>query len=441
MVPYWNNNFNIHIHFIYIFKTGETKIKKLNSESLKHREIKMLILSLLILLYKVDNNMIWERRFFDPIIIKAKELALNEKIDLDRVVVFSSLGIIPSQIDEVKREKKEENGEYFEGDGKFDGEDELCFYARYCGEKISEGKLKNYDFFEKIFEVEVKDTKEKEKRFCYIGIKNSNIETKNSDIDLPKIIPEKLEFENSENEFIVYQEKKTAFFDNSSPTIRKIEIETDGVKKEVFRGIKAEIFIKLLNLINIRKNEKDISAKVKFIKGGNVRIIRVIQPYAEIGFGIKIPTSKVVSYIYNGFTYVENAVPIPFNLSAISKEAFANVFLVFKDPKRFKSETLDIDIKEYEEVEENYHMWGYVEGEGWSAAYFIKEITKIPIQRSLYFKRNGDELGVGVHLDILKLPKGEHRFALWGFFFPPGDLQKAKNLIYNPLQVKIKKVI
>jgi len=403
----------------------------------------MLILSLLILLYKVDNNMIWERRFFDPIIIKAKELPLNEKIDLDRVVVFSSLGIIPSQIDEVKREKrsKEEKGEYFEGDGKFDGEDELCFYARYCGEKISEGKLKNYDFFEKIFEVEVKDTKEKEKRFCYIGIKNSNIETKNSDIDLPKIIPEKLEFENSENEFIVYQEKKTAFFDNSSPTIRKIEIEKDGVKKEVFRGIKAEIFIKLLNLINIRKNEKDISAKVKFIKGGNVRIIRVIQPYAEIGFGIKIPASKVVSYIYNGFTYVENAVPIPFNLSAISKEAFANVFLVFKDPKRFKSETLDIDIKEYEEVEENYHMWGYVEGEGWSAAYFIKEITKIPIQRSLYFKKHGDELGVGVHLDILKLPKGEHRFALWGFFFPPGDLQKAKNLIYNPLQVKIKKVM
>jgi hypothetical protein len=213
------------------------------------------------------------------------------------------------------------------------------------------------------------------------------------------------------------------------------------VKKEVFRGIKAEIFIKLLNLINIRKNEKDISAKVKFIKGGNVRIIRVIQPYAEIGFGIKIPTSKVVSYIYNGFTYVENAVPIPFNLSAISKEAFANVFLVFKDPKRFKSETLDIDIKEYERVEENYHMWGCVEGEGWSAAYFIKEITKIPIQRSLYFEKNSDELGVGVHLDILKLPKGEHRFALWGFFFPPGDLQKAKNIIYNPLQVKIKKVM
>jgi len=105
LVPYWNNNFNIHIHFIYIFKTGETKIKKLNSESLKHREIKMLILSLLILLYKVDNNMIWERRFFDPIIIKAKELPLNEKIDLDRVVVFSSLGIIPSQIDEVKKKE------------------------------------------------------------------------------------------------------------------------------------------------------------------------------------------------------------------------------------------------------------------------------------------------------------------------------------------------
>ncbi len=117
------------------------------------------------------------------------------------------------------------------------------------------------------------------------------------------------------------------------------------------------------------------------------------------------------------------------------------MFFSIKDPKRFKSETLDIDIKEYEEVEENYHMWGYVEGEGWSAAYFIKEITKIPIQRSLYFKKHGDELGVGVHLDILKLPKGEHRFALWGFFFPPGDLQKAKNLIYNPLQVKIKKVM
>jgi hypothetical protein len=400
--------------------------------------------------------MLWEKRFLDPIVIKAKELGLNQKADLDQIIVFSKIGIIPSQIDEIKKEKNEnkEKGEYYEGDGKFDGEDELCFYARYCGEKINEEEIRKYDF-EKIFEVELNDLKEKEKRFCYIGIKKKEEKEKNRNIieedkevkenkeqlnNLPKIIPEKLEFKNSENEFIVYQENRTAFFSNSSPTIRKIEIEKDGIKKEVFRGIKAEILIKLLNLINIRKNEKDISARVKFVKGGDVRIIRVVQPYAEIGFGIKIPTSKVVSYIYNGFTYVENAVPIPFNLNALSKEAFANIFLVFKEPKRFKSETLDIEIKEYDKVKENHHMWGYVEGDGWSAAYFIREITKIPIPRSLYFEKNGDDLGVGVHLDILKLPKGEHRFALWGFFFPPGDLERAKNLIYNPLQIKIREI-
>jgi hypothetical protein len=417
----------------------------------------MIIFTFIFLMYKVDSTILWEKRFLDPIVIKAKELGLNQKADLDQIIVFSKIGIIPSQIDEIKKEKDEnkEKEEYYEGDGKFDGEDELCFYARYCGEKINEDEIRKYDF-EKIFEVELKDLKEKEKRFCYIGIKKKEEKEKNRNIiieedkevkenkeqlnNLPKIIPEKLEFKNSENEFIVYQENRTAFFSNSSPTIRKIEMETDGVKKEVFRGIKAEIFIKLLNLINIRKNEKDISAKVKFVKGGDVRIIRVIQPYAEIGFGIKIPTSKVVSYIYNGFTYVENAVPIPFNLNALSKEAFANIFLVFKESKRFKSETLDIEIKEYEKVKENHHMWGYVEGDGWSAAYFIREITKIPIPRSLYFEKHGNDLGVGVHLDILKLPKGEHRFGLWGFFFPPGDLERAKNLIYNPLQIKIREI-
>lgn len=417
----------------------------------------MIIFTFVFLMYKVDSTMLWEKRFLDPIVIKAKELGLNQKADLDQIIVFSKIGIIPSQIDEIKKRKDEnkEKEEYYEGDGKFDGEDELCFYARYCGEKINEDEIRKYDF-EKIFEVELNDLKEKEKRFCYIGIKKKEEKEKNRNIiieedkevkenkeqlnNLPKIIPEKLEFKNSENEFIVYQGNRTAFFSNSSPTIRKIEMETDGVKKEVFRGIKAEIFIKLLNLINIRKNEKDISAKVKFVKGGDVRIIRVIQPYAEIGFGIKIPTSKVVSYIYNGFTYVENAVPIPFNLNALSKEAFANIFLVFKEPKRFKSETLDIEIKEYEKVKENHHMWGYVEGDGWSAAYFIREITKIPIPRSLYFEKHGNDLGVGVHLDILKLPKGEHRFGLWGFFFPPGDLERAKNLIYNPLQIKIREI-
>jgi len=416
----------------------------------------MIIFAFTFLMYKVDSTMLWEKRFLDPIVIKAKELGLNQKVDLDQIIVFSKIGIIPSQIDEIKKEKDEnkEKEEYYEGDGKFNGEDELCFYARYCGEKINEEEIRKYNF-EKIFEVELNDLKEKEKRFCYIGIKKKEEKEKNRNIieedkevkenkeqlnNLPKIIPEKLEFKNSENEFIVYQENRTAFFSNSSPTIRKIEIEKDGIKKEVFRGIKAEIFIKLLNLINIRKNEKDISAKVKFVKGGDVRIIRVVQPYAEIGFGIKIPTSKVVSYIYNGFTYVENAVPIPFNLNALSKEAFANIFLVFKEPKRFKSETLDIEIKEYDKVKENHHMWGYVEGDGWSAAYFIREITKIPIPRSLYFEKNGDDLGVGVHLDILKLPKGEHRFGLWGFFFPPGDLERAKNLIYNPLQIKIREI-
>jgi hypothetical protein len=30
VVPYWNNNFHLHIYFVYIFKTGETKIKLKN---------------------------------------------------------------------------------------------------------------------------------------------------------------------------------------------------------------------------------------------------------------------------------------------------------------------------------------------------------------------------------------------------------------------------
>ncbi len=189
----------------------------------------MIIFTFIFLMYKVDSTILWEKRFLDPIVIKAKELGLNQKVDLDQIIVFSKIGIITSQIDEIKKEKDEnkEKEEYYEGDGKFDGEDELCFYARYCGEKINEDEIRKYDF-EKIFEVELKDLKEKEKRFCYIGIKKKEEKEKSRNIiieegkevkenkeqlnNLPKIIPEKLEFKNSENEFIVYQGNRTAFF-------------------------------------------------------------------------------------------------------------------------------------------------------------------------------------------------------------------------------------
>jgi len=56
-------------------------------------------------MYKVDSTMLWEKRFLDPIVIKAKELGLNQKVDLDQIIVFSNIGIIPSQIDEIKKGK------------------------------------------------------------------------------------------------------------------------------------------------------------------------------------------------------------------------------------------------------------------------------------------------------------------------------------------------
>ena len=376
-------------------------------------------------------------RYFDPIVIKANRI--NLKSDINKIIVFSSDGVIPFQVDEIK------NGNYFEGDGKFDGEDELVFYARHCGEKLNPQKINSIqDDFEEILEVSLEEQDTEEKAFCYIGVMKEENITKFERL-LGKVNPPLLNFSNHEDDFIVEQKNRVAIFSNSSPSIKSIEILDDetGNKIKVFSGLKAEIFIKLLNLINIRKSEKDISTKVAFVKGGPVRIIRVLQPYADIGFGIKIPTSKVISYIYEGFTYVENTVPIPFNLRAISRSAYANIYLKFINPKRFRSRKNDIELQNKsgdKPPEEDWHMWGYIEGERWSAAYFIKEITKIPIERSLYFRSEGNTLEVGVHLNLLNLPKGNHKFALYGFFFPPGELEKAKKFVENPLKTKIIKI-
>jgi hypothetical protein len=375
-------------------------------------------------------------RYFDPIIIKANRI--NLKADVNKIIIFSSQGVIPFQIDEIKNEN------YFEGDGKFDGEDELVFYTRHCGEKISTEKISSIqDDFEEILEVSLEEPDKEEKAFCYIGVMKEDKKTK-FERQLGKVNSPTLNFSNQKDDFIVEQKNKITIFSNSSPSIKSIEIVDElGDKIKVFSGLKAEIFIKLLNLINIEKTEKDISTKVAFVKGGPVRIIRVLQPYADIGFGIKIPTSKVISYIYEGFTYVENAVPIPFNLKVISRSAYANIYLKFIDPKRFKSRENDIDLRNSigeKKLEEDWHMWGYIEGETWAASYFIKEITKIPIERSLYFRSEGNTLEVGVHLNLLNLPKGNHKFALYGFFFPPGELEKAKKFVENPLKTKVIKI-
>lgn len=375
-------------------------------------------------------------RYFDPIVIKANRIAL--KADVNKIIVFSSQGVIPFQVDEIKNEN------YSEGDGIFDEEDELVFYARHCGEKINTEKISSIqDDFEKILEVSLEEQDKKERAFCYIGVMKEDKKT-NFERLLGKVNPPILNFSNQKDDFIVEQKNKIAIFSNSSPSIKSIEIvDESGNKIKVFSGLKAKIFIKLLNLINIEKTERDISTKVAFVKGGPVRIIRVLQPYADIGFGIKIPTSKIISYIYEGFTYVENTVPIPFNLKVISRSAYANVYLEFISPKRFKSRKNDIELQNTsggKTPEEDWHMWGYIEGEKWSASYFIKEITKIPIERSLYFRSEGNTLEVGVHLNLLNLPKGNHKFALYGFFFPPGELEEAKKFVENPLKTKVIKI-
>jgi len=68
-----------------------------------------------------------------------------------------------------------------------------------------------------------------------------------------------------------------------------------------------------------------------------------------------------------------------------------------------------------------------------------KEITNIPIRRYFYFRKSEPTVDVGIKLDLKTLPSGEHKFALYGFFFPPGDVKNAKKVI-NPPKVKLRKL-
>lgn len=372
----------------------------------------------------------WSSRFFDYVVIKAENFGLEA--DVHDILVFSyddgKYYALPFQVDEVDYRKGEKR--YVKGNGVFDGKDELVFPARYCGKKI-----KNFPEFENLFEIELYDSTEK--RYCYVGIGK-----KFRDFDFVNLPSEGLEIKKVEDEFVVFQDTRQAVFDDERPVIKSIKAKDGDEFKEVFFGLKMQLFIELFGLIEITKTEKDVYAKTLFIKSGPVRVIRVIRPYADIGFGIKIPGADTVSYIYKGFTYVENAVPIPFNLKYISRKAKADIYLNFLRPKRFVSKENDIALYNRKKTEayEEGHMWGYIESDFWSAAYFIKELTPIPIKRALYYKDNEKILEVGITLDLLDLPKGEHKFALYGFFMPPGDFQSAKKVVFDPLRIKIYKI-
>ncbi len=348
----------------------------------------------------IKFTMVWEERFFDHAVIRAKELSL--KTHVDNIVVFSSLGIIPHQIDEVKQAK-----EYFEGDGEFGGEDEIVFPLRYCGEKVKIGSKFRY-IFDHLFEVEAQDEKNNESGFCYIGIRKTEKGSHNNTDAREKADNEKetaqIEIEGQKLEevpyeqmdtfkkgehFIVIHGKRYAVFDAQKPVIRKIKMKEEGDSfKNIFNGLYAEIFIELLGLIEIRKTQEDISSRNIFTKAGKVRVIRVIRPYLDLGFGIKIPGSKVIGYIYPGFTYVENVVPIPFNLGMISRKAHANIYLQFDGAKRFVSEKNDIrlDSSTSSVINQENHMWGYVESEKWSVAY--KGNNRYTNRKSTLFQAN-----------------------------------------------------
>lgn len=375
----------------------------------------------------------WNERFFDYIVLRAEEFGLKSRAQ--DVYVFSisenQFYLIPSQIDEV--EYVNDKKTYKIGDGSFSAKDELVFPARYCGDKADKKDISG--FFESVFEVEVWDSQNR--KYCYVGIKSKGNLAK-----FKRIQPEDIKVSKRGDEIIVSQDNRYSIFDNLRPVVKSIYMKDDGDFKQVFFGLKADIYIELLSLIKIRKTEQDIYAKPVFMKSGDVRALRSIRPYADIGFGIKIPGADTTSYIYKGFMYVENAVPVPFNLKYLSRQAYANIYLSFLRPKKFVSEKNNIEINaQPTTANEDGHMWGFIEGDNWSAAYFIKELSDIPIKRSLYYQDDGRNFYVGISLNILDLPKGEHKFALYGFFMPPGNLESAKRTVFDPLSFKIRKVI
>ncbi len=382
----------------------------------------------------------WESRFFDYPVISAGELGIS--VPADKIVVFSSDGsILPHQIDELKIEGKDKLKSYTRGDGIFDGYDELVFPARYCSGKLESKRINELKgIFSSIFEIELYDSEDK--KFCYIGILRDSTGEKIGKYFEGKIPGENIKVFDKGNYLVVAQEDiRYAVFDNSKPVVRSISAkDQSGNFVEVFLGLEARISVELFNLIKIEKTHEDISAKTIFVKSGSVRAIRSIRPYADIGFGIKIPGANITSYIYKGFMYVENAVPIPFNLSYISRQAYADIYLKFLKAKKFISREHNVELDGTEKLQEDGHMWGYIEADIYKAAYFIKELTPIPISRYLYFRNSSEVLKVGITLDILKLPRGEHRFALYGFFMPPGDIEKAKKVVNDPLARNIIKI-
>lgn len=377
----------------------------------------------------------WSERFFDYIVVTSDELGLSA--NSQDISVFSwSAGkyhLLPFQIDEVEYEKGKKV--YKVGDGFYEGKDELVFPARYCGDKV---KLEDVSGnFSLLFEVELYDSTST--KYCYVGVGKNK-----PGAEFKRLPSENIRVfrKEKENEVVVVQDDRYSVFDDSRPVVKSVIIKRGDEFKEVFFGLKVDMYIELLNLIKLRKTEQDFFAKPIFIKSGDVRAIRAIRPYADIGFGIKIPGADTISYIYKGFMYVENAVPIPFNLKHLSRKAYANIYLVFSRPKRFISERNQIDLgDEITTASEEGHMWGAVESSFWSAAYFIKEISPIPISRSLYYKDERNILYVGISLDILRLPKGEHKFALYGFFMPPGNLEQAKRTVFDPVKFNIKRLI
>lgn len=375
----------------------------------------------------------WEERSFDYIILRAEDIGVKD-ISIQDIYVFSffenQFNLLPFQVDEVEYVKGKKN--YKLGDGFFDKKDELVFPARYCGNKLDKESIK--DLFDLIFEVEAFDRYTR--RYCYIGIRSKR------GIDFRKLPSEGISVLEKDNEIIVSQDNRYSVFDNSRPVVKSIEIRNGDKFEQVFFGLRVDIYIELLSLISLRKTERDIYAKPIFIKSGDVRVVRVIRPYADIGFGIKIPGADTISYIYKGFMYVENVVPIPFDLKYLSRKAYANIYLAFSRPRRFISEKNNVLLGDsLTEVQEDEHMWGFLESDFWSAAYFIKEITQIPIKRKLYYKDDGNMLYVGINLDILNLPRGEHRFALYGFFMPPGNIEIAKKKVFDPLRFRVKHLI
>ena len=376
---------------------------------------------------------VWSERYFDPVVIVARDI-LKEKVEIGKisVVVCGDDGLlqpIPFQVDE-----KENEEDYSTGDGIFSDFDEIVFCAKDTSNTGIENCRDKIKKFDSIFEVSLKDKKRNKTMFAYIVVGDN----------VPKSNVKYLHYsEDSENDIIESDHWKV-FLEKQHPIIKRIDHKSESLT--IFSGVFLNAYFKIFGVFDVRKNQNDIWSKTLYLKSGPVRFIRSSKPYVDIGFGIKIPSAKTTGKLYPGVIISPNTVFLPFPMKMIAKESEAVIFLKYNGTrgKRFISRTVNSIIGKDDKPKEDNHMWGIIKDAGekqrWGTMYFIKDVSKIPVKRWLYYDYDNahDIFNVGLNIDVLSLPMGTHKFELYGFTFPPGDEKMAMDMIENPLEVSVK---